>query len=99
MSLRGLRKVREAIRAHFGPDKYASVSTAEVCQRWVKPLTAKHGRCRLVEVPGLLDPGAGEVGRPLYFLSHAWSNSIELLFSRVGGRGGGRGGGWVGYRM
>ncbi|KAG2452109.1 hypothetical protein HYH02_003143 [Chlamydomonas schloesseri] len=83
VSLRGLRKVREAIRAHFGPGKYASVSTAEVCQRWVKPLTAKHGRCRLVEVPGLLDPGAGEVGRPLYFLSHAWSNSIELLFSKV----------------
>ncbi|KAG2423194.1 hypothetical protein HXX76_010962 [Chlamydomonas incerta] len=83
VSLRGLRKVRDAIRAHFGPERYASVSTAEVCQRWVKPLTARHGRCRLVEVPGLLDVGGGEVGRPLYFLSHAWSNSIELLFSKV----------------
>ena len=65
----------------------------QVCSVWVKPLTAKHGRCRLVEVPGLLDPGGGEVGRPLYFLSHAWSNSIELLFSKVGAGPAGGGGG------
>ncbi|EFJ51825.1 hypothetical protein VOLCADRAFT_87388 [Volvox carteri f. nagariensis] len=83
VSLRGLRKLRAAIRKHFGDDRYSSVSTTDVCQQWVKVVTAPAGRCRLVELPGLLDPTEGDVGRPMYFISHAWSNSIELLFRKV----------------
>ncbi|GFR51163.1 hypothetical protein Agub_g13520, partial [Astrephomene gubernaculifera] len=102
ISLRGLRKVREALRKHFGEKRYPSVTTADVCSKWVKPITAAAGKCRLVEVPGLLThagggsgaggAGAGgggaggegeDVGVPQYFISHAWSNSIELLFRKV----------------
>ncbi|GIL88536.1 hypothetical protein Vretifemale_16496, partial [Volvox reticuliferus] len=83
VSLRGLRKVRAAIREHFGDERYSSVSTTEVCHQWVKAVTAPAGKCRLVELPGLLDPADGDVGRPMYFISHAWSNSIELLFRKV----------------
>jgi hypothetical protein len=36
-----------------------------------------------VELPGLLDPLGGDVGWAQYFISHAWSNSLELLFTRV----------------
>lgn len=36
-----------------------------------------------MELPGLLDPTEGDVGRPMYFISHAWNNPIELLFRQV----------------
>ncbi|KAG2490965.1 hypothetical protein HYH03_010641 [Edaphochlamys debaryana] len=82
VSLRGLRRIRDMVMAHFGAERYATVTTTEVNYEWVRHVTASR-KCRVVEVPGLLEDPHEDVGRPLYFISHAWSNSVELLFNKV----------------
>ncbi|KXZ55724.1 hypothetical protein GPECTOR_2g1274 [Gonium pectorale] len=80
VSLRGLRRLRDRVRAFFGPEAYPSVSTTQVTMEWVKSVTAGH-KCRVAEMRELV--AREDVGPPAYFISHAWGNSFELLVSSV----------------
>ena len=75
---RGLRQLSGMIRDCF-KDEYASITTNDVNILWVQPLTTQ-SQCRLLELDGLLGPK--DVGKPDYFVSHAWKNSFAQL---VGG--------------
>ncbi|GFR41512.1 hypothetical protein Agub_g2207, partial [Astrephomene gubernaculifera] len=80
ISLRGLRKLRSQVREFLGPERYALASTADVNSQWVQAVTAAL-QCRLVELPGLVEPE--DLGVPMYFVSHAWKNSFDLLIRGV----------------
>lgn len=56
------------------------VTTKQVVELWVKPLTARHGKVRMAQLrgaaAGLVD---GDTGVPHYFISHAWNLPLDLL--------------------
>ena len=79
VSKRALREIHQRVREHFGED-WPSATTTDMVMEYVKPLT-KSRHCRLTELPGYLDES--EIGRPTYFISHAWKAPAELLFRRV----------------
>ena len=77
---RGLRQLSEMIRDYFGEASWASITTDEVNSQWVQLLTTQV-QCRLLELDGLLD--ITDVGKPDYFVSHAWRNSFVQLVAGV----------------
>ncbi|PNH00948.1 hypothetical protein TSOC_013197 [Tetrabaena socialis] len=82
ITLRGLRRLKTLVQSHFGAEAYAAASTAEVNTAWVQVVTAGE-RCRLAEHPDLVAPE--DVGVPMYFISHAWKNSFDLLLRGIEG--------------
>jgi hypothetical protein len=68
ISLRGLRQLEELLVEGFGWERFKAMTTRDVTKEWVLEVT-KERRCRLLELPGLVD--AADVGPPLYFISHA----------------------------
>ncbi|KXZ53844.1 hypothetical protein GPECTOR_6g762 [Gonium pectorale] len=81
ISLRGLRRLASTLRRFFG-EAWSTVSTAQVNTDFVQAVTA-HARCRLAELPSVVDPR--DVGVPRYFISHAWKNSFALLLAGIEG--------------
>ncbi|KAK3267376.1 hypothetical protein CYMTET_24063, partial [Cymbomonas tetramitiformis] len=56
------------------------MTTEEVVKEFVVPRT-KARQCRLVDLPEYV--AAEAVGRPSYFISHAWKGAFATLFNRV----------------
>lgn len=79
ISLRAVRKLRELVEEHFGAGN-RDVTTTQVVQDFVK-VTTDPTKCRLAEMATIVDPE--DVGRPMYFIEHAWNAPIRLLFDRV----------------
>ncbi|KAK3275914.1 hypothetical protein CYMTET_15983, partial [Cymbomonas tetramitiformis] len=79
LSLAALRGLGETLRAQFG-ERWSTVTTEEVVQEFVVPRTWAW-RCRLVDLPDYV--AAEAVGRPSYFISHAWKGAFATLFNRV----------------
>ncbi|KAK3241653.1 hypothetical protein CYMTET_48601 [Cymbomonas tetramitiformis] len=79
LSLAALRGLGETLRAQFG-ERWSTVTTEEVVQEFVVPRT-EATRCRLVDMSEYV--AAEAVGRPSYFISHAWKGAFATLFNRV----------------
>ncbi|KAK3262546.1 hypothetical protein CYMTET_28608 [Cymbomonas tetramitiformis] len=68
-----------SIARSFG-ERWSTVTTEEVVQEFVVPRT-EATRCRLVDMSEYV--AAEAVGRPSYFISHAWKGAFATLFNRV----------------
>eukprot|EP00854_Cymbomonas_tetramitiformis_P025091 gene25091-30617_t len=79
LSLAALRGLGETLRAQFG-ERWSTVTTEEVVQEFVLPETETR-QCRLVDLPEYV--AAESVGRPSYFISHAWKGAFATLLNRV----------------
>ncbi|GIL56284.1 hypothetical protein Vafri_11626 [Volvox africanus] len=80
ITLSGLRKLYDALRDRFGPQRLWGMSTEELARVWVAETTSGQ-RCRLLEAAGIVDPC--DVAPPVYFISHCWQNRAALLFESV----------------
>ncbi|KAK3274713.1 hypothetical protein CYMTET_17111, partial [Cymbomonas tetramitiformis] len=79
LSLAALRGLGETLRAQFG-ERWNTMTTEEVVKEFVVPRTEAR-QCRLVDLPEYV--AAEAVGRPSYFISHAWKGAFATLFNRV----------------
>ncbi|KAK3262265.1 hypothetical protein CYMTET_28862, partial [Cymbomonas tetramitiformis] len=79
LTLAALRGLGETLREQFG-ERWSTMTTEEVVQEFVVPRTEVR-RCRLVDMPEYV--AAEAVGRPSYFISHAWKGAFATLFNRV----------------
>ncbi|KAK3274320.1 hypothetical protein CYMTET_17495 [Cymbomonas tetramitiformis] len=79
LSLAALRGLGVTLRAQFG-ERWNTMTTEEVVKEFVVPRTEAR-QCRLVDLPEYV--AAEAVGRPSYFISHAWKGTFATLFNRV----------------
>ncbi|PNH05170.1 WD repeat domain-containing protein [Tetrabaena socialis] len=56
------------------------MSTDDVNEVWIKEVT-KSDCCRLLELQEVVDPA--DIVPPMYFISHAWKNTLSLLLDYV----------------
>lgn len=97
VSIRGLKSFAELVQTLcedgvFSQDKiidyqlypgttvYAELKTAQLVHTWVRDPSVS-GESRLVDCPKWVDQE--EVGKPDYFVSHAWKNSFADLLKMV----------------
>ncbi|KAK3258922.1 hypothetical protein CYMTET_32056 [Cymbomonas tetramitiformis] len=79
LSLAALHGLGETLRVQFG-ERWSTMTTEEVVKEFVVPRT-EATRCRLVDMSEYV--AAEAVGRPSYFISHAWKGAFATLFNRV----------------